>query len=329
MSCKTEQPEVNDPPDTNYVSEQIYKDYQEVIAVKMDYDQCRGWQAVRKGDKWGVVDHQGKVIHPVVYQKVMTNKSGMVLLDGKVYKFFDEEGGRIGISDALQVWPHGDLHFLAKNKKGYGLLSRKGSEILAYGYDRITGKNNTLFALRNNVWKTYNAQGMMIDSHNDLSSANLDFYTSSRVKLRGIGSIKIGDNSAQLATKVPNLKISPSEEASCMTVSPAEGGPKVAFLLEKNKRGKWLLERIYISDRGITTLSGVGIGDTEAKLKATYGERLTSSPNKYNTDALDYFYIPKDKSDQEYRLHFLVVDGEVESYSVGRMPAIQYVEMCY
>lgn len=84
------------------------------------------------------------------------------------------------------------------------------------------------------------------------------------------------------------------------------------------------LARIYVYNPAYKTEKGIGIGSTEAEVKAAYGKKVEVEPRKYEPTGHDMFVI-----DLKGRGFNFETDGnKVVSYSLGRLPAIRYVEGC-
>lgn len=85
--------------------------------------------------------------------------------------------------------------------------------------------------------------------------------------------------------------------------------------------------RVEITQPGITTTEGAGVGDTEQRIATLYGERVTSSPHKYS-DGKYLTVAPMALADSAFRLVFEVEQGKVTKYRSGTRPQVEYVEGC-
>jgi hypothetical protein len=100
------------------------------------------------------------------------------------------------------------------------------------------------------------------------------------------------------------------------------------FFLFEEKKGKLTLERIYINDPAIKTKSGIGIGNSKTNLIAAYGDKIQTEQHKYDQNGSYLYFVPVDNVDKEYRINFNYDGSKIDGYSLGRMPAVMYVEGC-
>lgn len=137
----------------------------------------------------------------------------------------------------------------------------------------------------------------------------------------GYGDIRIGmDETAALAA---GLKAADSD-----LVGSAE-----CHLLVSDRPGFWAMiedgkvSRITLDEGSrIKTDKGLGVGSTEAEVKAAYGEAVEVSPHKYNPPPASYLTIWTDPGRRGVRY---VTDGAGNVTAVHAGSAsIQYVEGC-
>lgn len=137
----------------------------------------------------------------------------------------------------------------------------------------------------------------------------------------GYGGIKIGmDETAALAT---GLKAADSD-----LVGSAE-----CHLLVSDQSGFWVMiedkkvSRITLDEGSrIKTDKGLGVGSTEAEVKAAYGDAVEVTPHKYNPPPAHYLTIWSDPGKLGVRY---VTDGAGNVTAVHAGSAsIQYVEGC-
>jgi hypothetical protein len=147
--------------------------------------------------------------------------------------------------------------------------------------------------------------------------------SNSRITQNGLGSIRLGMtvDQAQRRTgqRIENNLFTPGDD-SCGT---AQLFPKsVGVNMQTTKSRIWV---INVSEPGISTRSGVEVGDTVAALRRAYGSRLHSEPNKYTPKARDYWVtFPRNR-----KLKFFTSTRRVVTQiSSGRKPEVDFVEGC-
>lgn len=147
--------------------------------------------------------------------------------------------------------------------------------------------------------------------------------SNSRITQNGLGSIRLGMtvDQAQRRTgqRIENNLFTPGDD-SCGI---AQLFPKsVGVNMQTTKSRIWV---INVSEPGISTRSGVEVGDTVAALRRAYGSRLHSEPNKYTPKARDYWVtFPRNR-----KLKFFTSTRRVVTQiSSGRKPEVDFVEGC-
>lgn len=81
-------------------------------------------------------------------------------------------------------------------------------------------------------------------------------------------------------------------------------------------------------NRQITTLSGAKIGDSEARIKALYPGQIQVSLHQYVRGGHYLTFVPRDKSDRNYRVVFETDGKTVTRFRAGKLPEVEYVEGC-
>lgn len=150
----------------------------------------------------------------------------------------------------------------------------------------------------------------------------------SKLAINGIGSIKVGMTVAE-ASKASGTKLVSSgstDNSSCTYVRP-QGAPKGIGFMVTNGR----IARVDVYDnKSITTLSGAKIGDTEARIKALYPGQIKVTPHEYTGHMGGHYltFVPKDKSDSNYRVVFETDGKRVVNFRSGKLPEVEYSEGC-
>jgi len=105
---------------------------------------------------------------------------------------------------------------------------------------------------------------------------------------------------------------------NCTHVRPADSEELLYMVVDGR------LARIEVRGRGLATLSGVRVGDSEGAILAAYGDRVATSPHAYE----EGHYLTVRSGDGKSALVF-DTDGEtIRSFRVGRLPEAVWVEGC-
>ena len=85
--------------------------------------------------------------------------------------------------------------------------------------------------------------------------------------------------------------------------------------------------RLDVNSGSVPTAEGIRVGDTEDRVKSTYGNRVTVTPHTYT--AGHYLTVRTSaQSDSAYRIVFETDGRVVTKYRVGTVPSVEYVEGC-
>jgi hypothetical protein len=138
----------------------------------------------------------------------------------------------------------------------------------------------------------------------------------------GYGPAKIGmsvaEASAALGTKL--VSEGPVDEPKCHYMRPEPAVEGLWFMISDDR-----VVRVEVTTPGIKTKSGLGVGDSEARVK----ELLPSAkvtPHKYV--APDGSYLTVWSADRKFAVRFETLQGKVTSFYAGRVPEVEYVEGC-
>lgn len=146
---------------------------------------------------------------------------------------------------------------------------------------------------------------------------------SSPISTEGIGPILVGmtESVAEQAGNI-ELKADALMGGSCQYLN-SETLKDVSFMFTEG-----ILSRIDTRNPSSATLSGVGVGDSEADIYEAYGDRIQSEPNAYLPETASYLtYVPEDPLD-DTRVLFDVNNGKIVNIRAGRLPEINYIEGC-
>ena len=168
------------------------------------------------------------------------------------------------------------------------------------------------------------------------------YYNNWKLSLNCLGPICVG-MSIEQASKITNLEVGHYEKASlkeakrmikestghCFYLVPTQKplAGKVEFMVT-NKH----ISTIEINSKEIKTLSGIGIGDSEGKVKKTYKGKIKEDKlSKYDVgggDNHNFVYVAKDKADQKYNLLFETDGKKVIRFRSGYAEEVYLCEGC-
>jgi hypothetical protein len=152
--------------------------------------------------------------------------------------------------------------------------------------------------------------------------------------MEGYGPVKVGMTRAQaesaLGAKLEMFFAEENDPNSCGTGKRADGkNPDVYYLIED---GRVARVEIVTIDTGtptsppIRTAKGIGLGATEAQVKAAYGASVKVTPHTYLTPKGHYMTV---MSPDGKRAIVFETDGErVIAFRGGRIPQVEYIEGC-
>lgn len=143
-----------------------------------------------------------------------------------------------------------------------------------------------------------------------------------RITTAGYGPVKIGMSVAEASAALGVKLVSegPVDEPTCHYMRPEPAVEGLWFMISNDH-----VARIEVIAAGITTRSGLGIGDSEDRLKELLpGAEVT--PHKYLAPDGDYLTVWT--SDRKAAVRFETLQGKVTSFYAGRVPEVEYVEGC-
>jgi|TARA_B100001146_G_C16044060_1_gene374891 hypothetical protein len=108
----------------------------------------------------------------------------------------------------------------------------------------------------------------------------------------------------------------------CFLATPDDAPTGITFWIVEST-----LERVDVDTPAITTRSGAGLGDSEARILELFGELIHTRPLADGSGNL-LALVPKDFSDRQFRVMFQT-DGErvVRMWS-GRLPWAEWMAGC-
>lgn len=147
-----------------------------------------------------------------------------------------------------------------------------------------------------------------------------------QISINGFGAIRVGMTieAASQATGVEFLPM-PGPQMVCQYYQPADEAITGLGLMVID--GKVIRFDVWPGSL-VKTLSGIGIGSTEAEIRASYPEQLEEAPHDYTLGKYFTFTSPSDRRNL-YRLVFETdANGIVTQYRAGQFPAVTWLEGC-
>jgi hypothetical protein len=139
---------------------------------------------------------------------------------------------------------------------------------------------------------------------------------------QGLGPVRVGMTVAA-AERALGARLRPND---------VEGGETCAYYGRRDHRDKGVADmvedgrvsRIDISEPGIRTARGIGVGSTLAQVRKAYRGAIASHPNTYDDEPEFEVSLPGHR----FGLDFLTEHGRVTAMRGGRYPSVGYVEGC-
>jgi hypothetical protein len=139
---------------------------------------------------------------------------------------------------------------------------------------------------------------------------------------QGLGPVRIGMTVAA-AERALGARLRPSDPTSDKNCSYFERRDRrekgVVYMVEHGR-----ISRIDISEAGIRTARGIGVGSTIAQISKAYGRTISSHPNTYGGEPEFELIL----SGHRFGLDFETENGRVSAMRGGRYPSVGYVEGC-
>ncbi|MDZ8241719.1 MAG: hypothetical protein RMZ69_32060 [Nostoc sp. ChiQUE01a] len=146
----------------------------------------------------------------------------------------------------------------------------------------------------------------------------------SKLFTNGIGQVRVGMTVSQASKAAGTRLVGDPPNKYCYYVKPEWGPKNVGFMVTEGR-----ISRVDVwRDSKITTLKGAKIGDTEARIKSLYPGQIKVTPHNYVQGGHYLTFIPKDQSDQNYRVVFETDGKRVTEFRSGKLPEVEFVEGC-
>lgn len=156
-----------------------------------------------------------------------------------------------------------------------------------------------------------------------LISMPLPAETPWQVGLAGVGPVRIGMTAAQLSAAIHQPAAEPrDDDAGRCRYGEDATRDGLGYMMVDG-----IVARVDVDEpSGVTTISGIAVGDPVARVRATYGIALEEQPHFYA--GLPNVYLTFWSRDRQSAVRFEVIDGRVARYYAGRKPEVEYVEGC-
>ncbi|HAG81912.1 MAG TPA: hypothetical protein DCL61_12285 [Cyanobacteria bacterium UBA12227] len=152
---------------------------------------------------------------------------------------------------------------------------------------------------------------------------------SSKLAINGIGPIRVGmtleEAEKAARTKLIRIPYPDNKSANCFYVEPEDGLKGLSF---KVVNDQIVLVEINGDNPGITTVSGAKIGDKQEQIESLYPEHLEVRYTLPGDNTLLTF-VPKDESEQQYRMEFTIYDTLVTRILAGKRSEVEDPTQCF
>jgi hypothetical protein len=143
-----------------------------------------------------------------------------------------------------------------------------------------------------------------------------------RITTAGYGPVKIGMSVEQAAQALGTKLVAegPVDDPECHYVRPEPEVEGLWFMISNDR-----VVRIEVTAAGITTKSGLGVGDSDDRVKELF-PTVEVTPHKYV--APDGNYLTVWSASHKAAVRFETLQGKVTSFYAGQVPQVEYVEGC-
>ncbi|HEX7048786.1 MAG TPA: hypothetical protein VF188_01140 [Longimicrobiales bacterium] len=159
-------------------------------------------------------------------------------------------------------------------------------------------------------------------AQDEATSAPASFDPSWVVTADGLGPIRIGMSTEEVARALGGAVDVPDEPGGCDYILPPTWPQGVAVMMVDGS-----VARVDVWEGGTATAEGARIGSTEDEIQALYPGRVEVRPHKY-TEGHYLIVTPPGPTGAERRIVFETDGRAVERYRAGALPAVEWVEGC-
>jgi len=140
-----------------------------------------------------------------------------------------------------------------------------------------------------------------------------------RIGFAGVADVRIGMQLWQLLDTLGQKATVEAVDNDCTYVVPANEPLGLSYMIISGE-----LARIDVVRPGISTISGVQVGNSEAEVKAAYDDHVDITDHQY----VDGHYLTVKSTDGHSAVVFETDGTVVTSFRIGRLPEAQYIEGC-
>ncbi|QXC63105.1 hypothetical protein KSP35_10165 [Aquihabitans sp. G128] len=155
----------------------------------------------------------------------------------------------------------------------------------------------------------------------------------SRVGVRGIGDLALPLSVQELQDATGQLvdRTAPEAGSTCsyLTVTAAKGGPAVPTGVAFMTQGDDVVRVEVREGSKVLTISGAGLGTTEAELQRLYPKAVVRAGKYSSPEVPTNDVVVTSASAKGSELIFETTKGVVTSYRAGQADAVELVEGCY
>ena len=149
------------------------------------------------------------------------------------------------------------------------------------------------------------------------------FTGSSKLSTVGLDEVFFGDTVEDAGIKASTEWVglpAGGTVPQCYTVQPAGGPAGLVFTVLDGR-----IERVDITNAAITTLSGAGVGSTQAQLFDLFDERLEETESDAGSEIM---FVPTDAEDRDFRIIWSLDGVAAASMRAGRLPGVLSTSPC-
>jgi hypothetical protein len=128
----------------------------------------------------------------------------------------------------------------------------------------------------------------------------------------------LGDQTARLEANGPEVPLN-----GCAYLESTRVPEGLGFMFAGGR-----VVRIDVFKVGIKTASGIGVGETEDRVKQLYSGRVTIEPHPYEPEGHYLKYSPASGDERQFGIVFETDGAKVTRFRTGTLAAIALMEGC-